>query len=124
MKQLKFFLFLIFFSSEGVLEAQQKNISVVPPNSVSPSFDCNKEANRVEKMICSSPEISSLDRELAATYKQALKESENPGQMRVDQIAWIQHRNACKTLDCLKASYEARLTSLKTSPATKTQKQK
>lgn len=123
MNRLKFFLFLIFFTSGGILHAQQNNMSVGAPNPISPSFDCNQATGRVEKMICSSPEISTLDRDLANTYKQALKESKNPGQMRVDQIAWIQHRSACKTLDCLKASYETRLTSLKTSPAAKAQKQ-
>ena len=38
---------------------------------VGPSFDCKRATTRIERLICASPELSRLDSEVAAAFKQA-----------------------------------------------------
>jgi len=40
-----------------------------PASAATPSFDCRKASSRNEKLICSSAELASLDRQIAARYK-------------------------------------------------------
>lgn len=75
-----------------------------------PSFDCNRATSAVERMICSSRELSSLDRELDGKVRQVtgvcydLKPS-----VTRDQRRWIHSRDQCQSEQCVAASYKARL---------------
>jgi uncharacterized protein YecT (DUF1311 family) len=89
-----------------------------------PSFDCSKASGRVEKLICSDPELASLDVELAHLYK-ALS-SQATGQklkaFRTYQRGWIKGRNDCwkavavGVLTCVEASYRTRIRELRSQP--------
>jgi uncharacterized protein len=85
------------------------------------SFDCAKDGTRVEKLICSSEEISKLDSSLgnAYGYIQGITNVKTKRDALIaDQKAWITNtRDRCGDLDCLRDAYWARidvLTSIKT----------
>lgn len=76
-------------------------------------FDCSKAATPIEQEICSNPELSTLDEQLASAYRGALTSTANPSQLKSEQIAWItQIRNKCEEKNCLKVSYENRIRAL------------
>jgi len=62
-----------------------------------PSFDCTAADGAVEELICTTPELSALDRELAALYP--LTEGSLTGEaaqtLRAYQRGWIKGRNDC-----------------------------
>ena len=74
------------------------------------SFDCKKASTQVEKIICGNSTLSSQDDLLAEDYKVKLQKSspEAAKSLKADQRAWLGNRNACRDLDCLRASYENR----------------
>lgn len=47
-------------------------------NVIAASFDCGKARTPVEKTICSYPDISHADEQLASAYAAALRASEKP----------------------------------------------
>lgn len=49
------------------------------------SFDCNKAVSWVEKTVCSNPELSKLDEEMAKAYQDALKSLSPEGQKETKQ---------------------------------------
>ncbi|MCG8474708.1 MAG: lysozyme inhibitor LprI family protein [Cytophagales bacterium] len=55
------------------------------------SFDCSKARTTIEKAICSSPELSSLDLKLNQVYKRVKKLKGNT--VRDNQVKWIKRRN-------------------------------
>ena len=62
------------------------------------SFDCNKAASKSEKQICSTPELSKLDEELASVYDSA-KNQLSPESQKLfisGQRAWLKfHSSYC-----------------------------
>jgi uncharacterized protein YecT (DUF1311 family) len=65
-----------------------------------PSFDCRRAASNVEKEICGIAEFGDLDRDIAATYAQALA-ALNPADadaLRAEQRAWLKDRDDCGDL--------------------------
>lgn len=72
------------------------------------SFDCAKATHPVEQMICSSPELSSLDSQLSANYKMALEKSTAPEQLKASQRAWIKKTRECQNDSCLLSLYKER----------------
>ena len=66
---------------------------------VGPSYDCAKAQTAVEHAICNDPDLSFLDREIAALYQaaqagpdmNAVRQSE----LTARQRAWIDSRNGC-----------------------------
>lgn len=85
------------------------------------SFDCGKAATAVEKTICSTPRLSSLDDELAATWKAVPKTAA----LRNAQRQWITERNECRELDeCIEAAYLTRIAALRLQHRTLFAKQK
>jgi len=87
------------------------------------SFDCKKAASWVEKTVCSNPELSKLDEELAKAYHDALASLSPEGQKETKQYQkqWLKDRQPyCETrlklknrLDdniqkCLKELYSGR----------------
>src|SRR5262249_45269361 len=63
-----------------------------------PSFDCQKAATPIERLICQDVELSSLDRHLAYSYNEVLKGAspERKEIIRRQQTDWFaEYRRAC-----------------------------
>lgn len=73
------------------------------------SFDCAKASTKVEHIICDTPEISKLDEELNAAYKNALQDEKQAATIRQAQKQWMKERNACGEVDCLVKAYRERI---------------
>lgn len=71
------------------------------------SFDCAKASTDVEKMICADVELSSLDEQLAKTYKASMERVVDISGLKKEQREWLKLRNTCKNETCLKYSYGA-----------------
>jgi uncharacterized protein len=77
------------------------------------SFDCAKASSKVEKMICADADLSKLDEEMAAAYKEALQDQSKAEATKQAQTQWLKGRNACADAGCVRSSYITRLTDLK-----------
>jgi uncharacterized protein len=90
-------------------------IALLPMTVQAASFDCKKAKTRIEKFICTVPELSELDERLDTSYRWALIRSAQPQELAKDQRHWLKTtRDACATSDagCLTSSINARLTNL------------
>jgi uncharacterized protein YecT (DUF1311 family) len=101
--------------SSGVKELCSANDQVVAllnntvaASSSNPSFNCAKAGSEVEKAICGSKPLSTLDAILAKRYKAA---GNNPT-VKADQRTWMASRNACADAECVAARYAERLLQL------------
>lgn len=90
-------------------QSTQTNVPAGGSTSTSPSFDCRKATTTVEKLICTNPELSKLDVGLAEMYKEAVSKAPS---IRDDQRSWNVEKNKCTDTDCLKATYEDRISEL------------
>ena len=76
------------------------------------SFDCNKASTRVEKMICSSKQLSKWDDDLEVIYKNVFnKTSDNINRQFLvsEQRNWITNiRDSCTDEACLDEAYNLR----------------
>jgi uncharacterized protein len=91
---------------------------------VAASFDCKKAASWVEKTVCSNPELSKLDDEMAKAYHDALASLSPEGQKETKeyQKQWLKAISPCKarrkvkyfdnSAECLKVAYERRIREL------------
>jgi uncharacterized protein len=83
-----------------------------------PSFDCNKAAGMIEKLICGDNGLTALDRKLAEVYSDASKKAvnEHPPILKAEQRGWIKGRNDCwKSKDprnCTESLYWERIAEL------------
>ena len=79
----------------------------------SAGFDCAKASSSMEKTICSNPNLSALDDQMAQAYKDARAKSSNQDQLKGDQIAWIKGVRQCVSDSvCIEKSYKERLAAL------------
>lgn len=69
------------------------------------SFDCDKTLTKVEKIICSNPELSALDEELDKVYREALQKAPDQSALKLQQLGWLKERNSCKDTSCLNVQY-------------------
>lgn len=77
------------------------------------SFNCAKAATVIERAICSSPELSSLDDQLSESYKAALGKAADPEQLKAAQRSWLRDvRGKCETGPCLTEVYKRRVAAL------------
>ncbi len=82
-----------------------------------PSFSCDKAQGMALK-VCQSPELSKLDRDLAAIFKKALSQADSDSQklLKATQRGWIKGRDECwKATDadaCVREQYQTRLVEL------------
>ncbi|MDE2255852.1 MAG: hypothetical protein KGL42_16515 [Betaproteobacteria bacterium] len=76
------------------------------PNSA-PSFDCSKATRPDAKTICTSPELSALDRQWAAYYRE--KKAVGPdAAVTAWRSAFLQQRRAClDDAQCIAAAYRS-----------------
>lgn len=85
----------------------------VPHNSYSASFDCQKSKTFIERTICGSPKLSSLDDQLALVYTRALESTSDQDEIRKNQRTWLRNvRNVCLNEECLIQTYEQRIQSI------------
>src|SRR5262245_4455995 len=82
--------------------------------SASPSFPCDQARTPAEKLICSSPELSTLDGHLGQYYSAArstLKTADSC--LLSDQRNWLRtQRDTCSDAACLRQAYLRRLAEL------------
>lgn len=82
-----------------------------------PSFDCAKASSRYEKMVCDTPELSALDRQLDGVFKQALARSTEKDVLRAEQRGWIKGRDECwkasDVMACVRELYQVRIVELR-----------
>lgn len=76
------------------------------------SFNCQKAKTFVEKAICQNQDLSNLDDELRVQYDTALTDNKNPAAFKKQQMKWLKQRDTCQTVDCLKKSYNQRISAL------------
>ncbi|MFN6970464.1 MAG: lysozyme inhibitor LprI family protein [Rheinheimera sp.] len=81
------------------------------------SFDCELAQSASEKLICSSPELSKLDEELARQYKSRLTTANNPIALKSEQRRWLkQLREQCQDTQCYIQAYNERMSLWQTPP--------
>lgn len=85
----------------------------LPPEG--PSFDCTKASQRVEFLICNTPELAKLDRTLSAVYKSAVKAAgPNAPRLQRQQRAWrTEVRDICPGTACVATAVRERLALLR-----------
>ncbi|WMS42479.1 hypothetical protein RDV64_20835 [Acuticoccus sp. MNP-M23] len=79
------------------------------------SFDCAKASTADEKAVCNSGELSALDDEMAALYKDIMSHAMMgvSGETRDSQEEFLKDRAACGArTPCLKRAYRARIKTL------------
>lgn len=79
------------------------------PLGFSASFDCAKAATKTEVSVCSDPQLSGLDEDLAHAYKNAMELSRDREGLKKDQLAWLKAIKGCQDVECLRFSYERRI---------------
>lgn len=93
-----------------------------PSQAATPSFLCSKAKTWVEKTICASDRLSSLDLELATVYARLLRVSSGDKEktLTAGQRKWWATRGECsKQADpvaCLEDRYSSRIAALKEHP--------
>lgn len=93
---------LALFAAAAAAAAQAKD---------SPSFDCAKASNDVERTICANEQLAASDAAVAANYKQLLKyrTGKDSKVFKDEQRAWLKRRNQCGTnVACLSDAYDFR----------------
>lgn len=95
--------------------------STAAPARIQASFDCGLARSVIEKMICSSPELATLDREMGRLYSRVLARARegNASQAEVDSFKnWhqkeLQRRNALKSPSELRDFYTTHNQSMQT----------
>ncbi|MEO8332728.1 MAG: hypothetical protein ABI479_09865 [Gallionella sp.] len=82
---------------------------------MSGSLDCKKGSTKVEKLICSDPQLSVLDGmldEAQSIIRNAAQPDDQPGIIS-KQKYWLEHtRNACQDATCLRKAYKEEIDSL------------
>lgn len=77
------------------------------------SFACIRAATQVEKLICSTPELSKLDENLKNIYGQLLRLAPNRSWLIEQQRNWLVNiRNQCTNNTCLIDEYRNRIAML------------
>lgn len=80
-----------------------------------PSFNCKRASGWIEEAICADPVLAAKDRAAAYMYMgsrstmQEYGDSEEVFDLKRERREWLKRRNACTTVGCLHASYDARL---------------
>ena len=77
------------------------------------SFDCMKAQSKVEHLICNTSELSTLDDDLAASYKTATHDKSQAEAIKLAQKQWLRVRGNCADIACIKTVYLDRISELK-----------
>lgn len=84
-------------------------------------FDCRRARTQVEKTICADAELSQLDSEMNALYKQIRAETrgvDGETGWQVDPVAaenarWLEGRNQCRDAACIRDAYRQRIAQMR-----------
>lgn len=76
------------------------------------SFDCKLSTNRVERLICTNVQLSSLDEALSEMFLAVVEKTEFPARLRSEQKNWLSRRNSCADVSCVRQEYEDRIAQL------------
>jgi uncharacterized protein len=76
------------------------------------SFDCSKATTKVERIVCSDPELSKFDETINAKYKTVLLKTTEPDFVRHKQREWLKMRNSCQDAVCVRFKYRMRIDEL------------
>jgi uncharacterized protein YecT (DUF1311 family) len=90
MRSFRYALLLVLVAA-GVLAGSPPRLHAAP------SFDCKRASSIAEKEICGLSELEGLDRDIAASFTQALAalSAANAEALRADQRAWLKTRDDC-----------------------------
>ncbi len=85
----------------------------LPPDG--PSFDCTKASQRIEFLICNTPELAKLDRTLSSVYKSAMSAAgPNAPRLQRQQRAWrTETRDTCPDTACVATIVRERIAILR-----------
>ncbi|MXU63931.1 MliC family protein [Oceanomicrobium pacificus] len=87
-----------------------------------PSFDCAKAESAAEELVCTTPVLAALDREMARLYRLAVDspnlDADRAAELKAMQRGWIKGRDDCwKATDglerCVAENYALRLEELR-----------
>lgn len=85
-------------------------------SSIKPSFDCTRAQTPTEQAICSSDDLSSLDVQMAQTYRHTMATvpSDQIASLKAAQRQWVEQRAAqCGAdMSCIQTSLQTRITEL------------
>lgn len=72
-----------------------------------PSFDCARVTSRVNRLICASPELAALDRQLAEHYRVLLAQSgSEAAALKREEAQWLHEvRDPCPDAACIAQAY-------------------
>jgi uncharacterized protein len=75
-----------------------------------PSFSCAHVTSRVNRLVCSSPHLAALDRELALLFSNMQGQPIDHKQLRAGEDAWLAalHRD-CQDVACIESRYQGQL---------------
>lgn len=76
------------------------------------AIDCESTSQVVEQLICSDPDLLSLEAELATNYQASMGYYADENLLRQDHLLWLMERNSCKDIQCLQQVYQVRITML------------
>ncbi len=91
------------------------SLGALPSAQAAPSFSCRGNLNDAEAAICSDPQLSDLDREMADIYNSRVDRAREPERSRVvaAQRAWLRERDDCGSdKKCLRSVYRERTAAL------------
>lgn len=97
----------------NAVSGTQTQLSTFNQGVPQPSFDCNRAGNPVEFAICGSVILADKDRQLLGAYKQALAETGDQEQLRLQQRAWLHQRDRCGGSEaCIADAMDTRIAEL------------
>lgn len=91
-------------------------LTLMPIIGVAASFDCTKAVSRTERMICTNASLSELDDKLAETFSLELEREAFITSLRASQRNWLNQRNSCQDIACIRLRYEQRIAQLSCDP--------
>jgi len=74
-----------------------------------PRFDCGHPQNTAEQLVCSTPELTEMDRRMAGALHKLLAFSKQPAAERAIHQRWLTETSQrCTKVSCLRKAYEDR----------------
>jgi uncharacterized protein YecT (DUF1311 family) len=84
------------------------------PTQTGPSFSCAHVTSEVNKLICASPTLSALDRELANVFTNMQGQPIDQKKLQQEEKLWLSNLlRDCQDPACIQARYQARIAELK-----------
>jgi uncharacterized protein YecT (DUF1311 family) len=87
----------------------------IPLADIEPSFNCRFAKTVAEKLVCTTPALAALDRELAEVFNNTIHQGGIDGsRLQREEQAWVANvRDACLDVSCVAGAYTRRLEILK-----------